>query len=66
LSELNFEDVNYIDSSDTRPSWKTLCSSLKNGNCVSKKYLRTGNHNITIQVLDKAGNSDEKKINFNI
>ena len=57
IEELNFDTIEYIDSFDLRPNWKTLCSSLKKNVCYKKLSLRPGNHKITILVLDKAGNS---------
>ncbi|MDO8459474.1 MAG: hypothetical protein Q7S74_00015 [Nanoarchaeota archaeon] len=66
ITELNFDEVNYIDYNDAKPAVKLLCSSLKNGICSSTKTLRAGNHNITIKVLDKAGNSVQKITKLNI
>jgi len=59
INETNFDSVKYIDSFDgTRAKWNTLCSRLnKNNECVIKKSFKTGTHNLTIQVSDKAGNS---------
>ena len=66
ITELNFDEVNYIDYNDNRPTERTLCSSLRSGICSSTKTLRAGNHNITITTLDKAGNSFQNKIFFNL
>ncbi|MEK6933811.1 MAG: thioredoxin domain-containing protein [Nanoarchaeota archaeon] len=56
INESNFDKVQYKDFKDVSPSWKTLCSSLKNGICYKKLFFRTGQHNVTVQVLDKARN----------
>ncbi|MEK6854928.1 MAG: thioredoxin domain-containing protein [Nanoarchaeota archaeon] len=66
ITELNFDEVNYIDYNDTRPIARTLCSSLRNGICISTKTFRVGNHNLTITVLDEAGNSVQKNSRFTI
>lgn len=64
ITELNFEEVSYIDYSDSKPKEKTLCSKLKDGICNSSKTLKTGNHDITISVLDKAGNMIQRNTKF--
>jgi hypothetical protein len=56
IVETNFYRVNYMTEGMTR--WSILCSSLRYGDCVVRKYFKSGNHNITIQVIDKAGNSE--------
>src|SRR3989344_5245252 len=66
VTEVNFEEVVYIDRSDKRPSEKTLCSSFKNGICSSTKTFKTGEHNISIIVLDEAGNSAQRNMKFNL
>ena len=64
ITELNFEEVNYIDHSDSRPKEKTLCSKLKDGICSTTKTFKLGEHNITINVSDKAGNIVQKNTKF--
>lgn len=66
IDELNFYRINYIDFNDASPRWNTLCYSLKYGSCVVKKSFKTGNHNVMIQVLDKAGNSIQTSASFSI
>jgi len=56
IEERNFYKVEYLDNSDIRPMWKTVCSSLKNGNCFKKIFFRAGEHDLTVRVSDKAGN----------
>lgn len=63
--EKNFFKIEYMDNSVlTKPIWKTVCSSLKNGNCFKKIYFRTGEHDVDIRVSDKAGNYAFEHINF--
>jgi hypothetical protein len=66
ITEKNFKDVSYYDSSDKRPRWNKLCSSLKNGICEKKINLITGNHTIQIQVNDKYENSVTRLLNVTI
>jgi len=66
ITELNFDEVNYIDHNDAHLTVRTLCSSLRNGICTSTKTFHIGNHNIIIKVLDEAGNSVQRVIRFNI
>ncbi len=66
INEINFDVVQYIDNSASRPSWRTLCSSLKKDVCYKKLSLSTGQHNVFIRVLDDAGNSIEKEVKFTI
>ena len=54
----SFDKVEYIDSSELRPRWKSLCTSLKNNVCYKKISFNKGNHNLTIRTVDKVGNSD--------
>jgi len=65
ITEINFAKVSYIDWNDIKPSQKTLCSSLKNNICSSTRTFISGTHNITISVLDKAGNSVNRNVYFN-
>ena len=65
VNETNFDSLNYIDNSDSRPTWRDLCSRLnRNNECITRKTFREGQHNLTIRVQDKAGNSDEGNIEF--
>jgi len=66
VTELNFDEINYIDWEDRWPKERKLCSRLKNGICEAKKTFRIGDHSLTITVLDKAGNSVQKNIWFDI
>lgn len=54
----NFDSIEYIDNSASRPVWRTLCSSLKDNMCIKKvSGLKSGIHEVFGQVNDKAGNS---------
>ena len=66
ITEGNFDGVSYIDWSDTKPKWKTLCSRLKDDMCIRKKSFRKGLHNIDFQVTDKAGNAVGEHVEFEI
>ena len=57
ITEPNFDKVIYIDHSDRRPVWKTLCTRLKNDLCEKRLTLSRGFHSIDVQIIDKAGNS---------
>ncbi|MDP2925921.1 MAG: S8 family serine peptidase [Nanoarchaeota archaeon] len=60
--EKNFNKINYIDNFG-RP--QILCSRLNKYNeCVVQKSFTKGNHDITLIVLDKAGNSALQNINI--
>lgn len=62
----NFYKLEYLDSFDLVPKWKTLCSSLKNNVCSTKLYLKTGIHNISLRASDKAGNSALGNVIFSL
>ena len=66
ITEINFDEVEYIDWVDTRPRWRRLCSRLKEGICEKRKSFRTGFHNIDLQVVDEAGNSVGRHIEFDV
>jgi hypothetical protein len=63
----SFNRVEYLDGFEgTKARWKNLCTSLKNNNCYKKVSFVKGDHNLTIRASDKAGNSVQKQISFNI
>jgi len=58
IDEINFDKITYIDNNDKNPREKILCSRLKEGKTCSKtKSFRKGDHDLTILVKDKAGNT---------
>lgn len=61
-------DLEYIDNSETRPRWRTLCTRCDEygNNRAKTKSLKKGLHNIKIRAVDKAGNSDTEEISFNV
>ena len=66
ITELNFDEVLYFDALDPRARWKTLCSRLDEGICEKKVSFSTGEHDVSIQVVDEAGNSVGTSVQFNI
>ena len=68
ITELNFNKINYIDYSEgNRAKFKLLCSRLKNGICEKRNSFKLGEHDISIEILDKAGNRAVKNnITFSI
>ena len=57
ITEPNFDEIEYIDNSASRPKWKRICSKLKEGMCEGRISLRElGEHDIDFQVIDEAGN----------
>ena len=67
ITEENFEEVSYsyIDSRG-RLKDKRICSKLKNGICEKKKRFSRGDYNLTIGIIDEAGNQKGYPINFTI
>lgn len=66
ITEENFDEISYTDWTDRTPREKRLCSRLKNGVCEVKKSFSKGEHELTIKVLDKAGNYVEDEIEFSV
>ena len=67
IEEKNLDEVEYIDYNDKNPHWRRICSSrLKDGSCIKKKSFRIGEHNIDLRVVDDAGNSVVKNIQFEV
>jgi hypothetical protein len=64
ITEANFKEITYIDSTDSRPKEIRLCSKLKDGVCEVQRGFREGDHNLTIYVKDQAGNVVQRNINF--
>ncbi len=57
ISEANFDGVYYSDSEDARPQEKKICSKLDlNGKCKAQISFKSGHHEVTLTVKDKAGN----------
>jgi len=58
VSEENFDEINYIYIDDhNKTKEKRLCSRLKEGVCEKRKRFSIGVHNISVNILDDAGNS---------
>lgn len=58
ITEKNFDEVTYsYTDSKGRLKEKSLCSSLKDGRCTKKKSISLGDHDFSVIIIDKAGNS---------
>ena len=68
LKEPNLDSIEYKDTiGGSKSSWKTLCSSLRNGKCEKKvTFSKKGHHVVDIQLTDEAGNSIAKSIEFDV
>src|SRR3989338_1035092 len=56
VTENNFDVIEYMDNSDSRPTWRTMCSRLSNEICTKRITFREGEHDLSIQIADEAGN----------
>ena len=67
ITEENFEEATY-SYTDTNGRLRDgrLCSRLRDGICEKKLSFRTGHYDVSIQVLDKAGNSVGQLVSFDI
>ena len=61
ITEPNFDEINYIDYNATKPKYRRLCGSLKRRglDCEKRRSFKTGQHNVSIEILDDAGNREE-------
>jgi len=66
ITELNLDEVGYIDYSTSMPRFRRLCSRLKNGICERRKSFRRGHHIVDVQVIDEAGNAVARRIEFDV
>jgi hypothetical protein len=58
VTEDNFDKISYLYfDSRGKPREKSLCSRLKDGKCVSRKYFAKGAHSLNMQISDEAGNA---------
>ncbi len=57
VTEPNFDEINYYDHTEgERAKWRLLCSRLRDGYCDKRKTFSTGYHNLSIEIIDEAGN----------
>ena len=67
VTEENLDEVfySYIDDRD-RLRERRLCSRLKDGVCEKRVVFRNGHYDLTISVIDEAGNSLGIPISFDV
>ena len=63
ITEENFDKITYKDLDDRE---RNLCSRLRGGICERKRGFREGEHNLTLNVFDEAGNKEILEANFTI
>ena len=67
VTEENFDEVTYsYTDTNGRTRQGRLCSRLKNGICEKKLSFRPGHFDVSIQVIDKAGNSVGQVVSFDV
>jgi hypothetical protein len=67
ITEENFEETTYsYTDSLNRLKVGKLCSRLMNGICEKKLSFRTGHYDLSIQIIDKGGNSVGQAVSFDI
>jgi len=64
ITEQNLDEVSYIDVNDPRARWARLCTSLDSNICQKRVSFNDGQHNVTINVTDEAGNYASQQISF--
>jgi len=64
ITEPYLDKVTYLDTLDNKPKVKTLCTKLNNNLCEKKISFKDGQHDLTINVIDEAGNSVSASIQF--
>jgi len=65
ITEINFDEVGYSYIDDRgRLKEKRLCSRLKEGICEKRVSFRDGEHDLTVYVIDEAGNNIGVSTNF--
>ncbi len=60
----NFEEVYYIDNDDVRTRERSICRRLRDKKCAAEVRFRDGEHNISVHVVDEAGNGYMETIEF--
>lgn len=66
VSEPNFYRIEYQDLDEKNPKWRALCISLKDNICKIRKNFSKGEHDLLINLSDKAGNYDTQEIIFEV
>ncbi len=57
ITEINFDETNYIDFKERTPRERRLCSRVLNNLCERRVSFSRGEHNLTIRAFDEAGNN---------
>ncbi len=57
ITEENFDSVVYVDNNDPRGYERRLCTRLYDGYCERRASFREGNYELTIKIMDEAGNT---------
>ncbi|MBS3086806.1 hypothetical protein J4422_03835 [Candidatus Pacearchaeota archaeon] len=67
ITEENFEEMTYsYTDTNGRLREGRMCSRLKDGICEKKLSFKTGHFDVSIQVIDEAGNSVGQVVSFDI
>ncbi|MEK6890594.1 MAG: hypothetical protein AABX03_00485 [Nanoarchaeota archaeon] len=66
ITEDNLDVVQYMDMSESRPRFRSMCTRLVNGACVKRISLRIGHHDLLIEVLDDAGSKTSRNVGVDI
>ena len=68
ITEQNFDETvfSYTDPSNGKLREGKVCSRLKNGICERKMSLKIGHYDMSVQVLDEAGNSVGQVVSFDV
>lgn len=63
IEEKNFAGIFYWDLEDSIQKWMPLCNRLNSiGRCTTMKSFSLGDHSLDIKVVDKAGNSAQRRV----
>lgn len=66
VEEDNFNKLEYMDSTDRVPVFKSICSLDRDGICRRTFSFSRVTHSLQIRAMDKAGNTDTEFLNFTI
>ncbi|HLD97714.1 MAG TPA: hypothetical protein VI815_00140 [Candidatus Nanoarchaeia archaeon] len=66
VTEDNLDVIQYMDTTESRPRFRSMCTRLVDGMCTKKISLRNGHHDLIIEILDDAGNRAERSASIDI